>query len=37
MTDAALLSNARFVLEKQADLLVEMCITNRLQTFNKAP
>jgi hypothetical protein len=33
MTDAPLLPDARFILEKQAYLLVRMCMTNRLQAF----
>lgn len=31
MTDAALLPDACFILEKRADLLAWMCITNRFQ------
>jgi hypothetical protein len=37
MTDAALLSDAGFVLEKQADFLARMCIANRLQPFSQPP
>lgn len=37
MTDAAFLADARFVLEKQADLLAGMCSANRLQAFSEPP
>jgi hypothetical protein len=37
MTDAPLLPDARFVLEKQADFLARMCIANRLQAFSEPP
>jgi len=37
MADAAFLANARFVLEKQADLLACVCIANRLQALTEPP
>lgn len=37
MADTALLPDAGFVLEKQADLLVRMCISNRFQAFTEPP
>ena len=33
----ALLSDARFVLEKQADCLARMCISNVLEAFSEPP
>jgi len=37
MTDAALLSDTRLILEEQADFLARMCINNRLQALTEPP